>query len=273
MPDTTMLTSSGPVSQVLVTRPAREAQRWVAQLQARGFDAFALPLIDIGPMDDLRPIQEAWQHLGEYAAVMFVSANAVAQFFEAKVAIPSLEWCSEAINTRAWSTGPGTSAALQLAGLARTQIDAPGDDATQFDSEALWARVGAKVRPGQRVLIVRGGDATGQGTGRDWLADRLADAGGLVDRLIAYRRLAPVLSEAQRAQARRAATDGAVWVFSSSEAVGHLVRQFPAQGWNGARAVATHPRIAETVRRAGFGVVCESRPTLDAVVSSIKSLE
>ncbi|HPL79671.1 MAG TPA: uroporphyrinogen-III synthase, partial [Burkholderiaceae bacterium] len=35
--------------------------------------------------------------------------------------------------------------------------------------------------------------------------------------------------------------------------------------------VATHPRIAASARRAGFGVVCESRPTLEAVMSSIKS--
>jgi uroporphyrinogen-III synthase len=273
MPDTTMPCSSGSATRVLVTRPASEAQRWVAQLRARGFDALALPLIDIGCMEDLRPIRAAWHRLADYAAVMFVSANAVVHFFEQKEAVPSVKWHPSAIKTRAWSTGPGTSAAVQQAGLDPTQIDAPADDATQFDSEALWARVGAQVRSGQRVLIVRGGDASGQGNGRDWLADQLAGAGVRVDRLIAYRRLAPVLSGDQRELVQRAASDASVWVFSSSEAVAHLGREFPAQDWRHARAVATHPRIAETVRRTGFGVVCESRPTLDAVVSSIKSIE
>ncbi|MGE3348297.1 MAG: uroporphyrinogen-III synthase, partial [Ramlibacter sp.] len=38
-----------------------------------------------------------------------------------------------------------------------------------------------------------------------------------------------------------------------------------------ARAVATHPRIAQAAREAGFGVVCESRPALADVVASIES--
>ncbi len=263
----------GPVPRVVVTRPAREARRWVAQLQERGIDAVALPLIDIGPVDDRHPLQEAWRRLGEYAAVMFVSANAVEHFFKENEALPSVKWCYPAINTTAWATGPGTSQALLQAGLAHTQIDAPAEDARQFDSEALWARVCTQVQPGQRVLMVRGGDATGQGAGRDWLADQLAAAGARVERLIAYRRLPPAFAGDQQAWVRQAASDGSVWLFSSSEAVGHLAALCPAQDWSRARAVATHPRIAETARSVGFGVVCESRPTLDAVVSSIKSLE
>lgn len=268
-----MFSSRVPVPRVVVTRPAREARQWVAQLQSLGIDAVALPLIDIGPVNDLQPVQDAWRRLGEYVAVMFVSANAVVHFFEANKSQPSVKWHQPAIKTRAWATGPGTSRALLLAGLDRAQIDAPQDDASQFDSEALWTRAGSQVQPGQRVLIVRGGDASGLGAGRDWLSDQLAGAGVQVDRLVAYRRLTPSFTGGQRTLAQQAATDGSVWLFSSSEAVGHLVTQFPAQDWRGARAVATHPRIAETARGAGFGVVCESRPTLDAVVSSIKSLQ
>jgi uroporphyrinogen-III synthase len=47
----------------------------------------------------------------------------------------------------------------------------------------------------------------------------------------------------------------------------------PAQTWESARAVTTHPRIAKAARSAGFGVVWESRPTLDAVVASIESVQ
>ena len=66
-----------------------------------------------------------------------------------------------------------------------------------------------------------------------------------------------------------AATDGSVWLFSSSEAVGHL----PAADWSQARAVATHPRIAEAVRAAGWGVVVESRPALTDILASIESMQ
>jgi uroporphyrinogen-III synthase len=62
-----------------------------------------------------------------------------------------------------------------------------------------------------------------------------------------------------------------VWLFSSSEAVANLRALLPDQSWQQARAVATHPRIAQAARDAGFAVVCESRPALADVVASIES--
>ena len=43
--------------------------------------------------------------------------------------------------------------------------------------------------------------------------------------------------------------------------------------WRRARAVATHPRIAETLRAAGWGVVVESRPALQDVMAVVRSIE
>ena len=72
---------------------------------------------------------------------------------------------------------------------------------------------------------------------------------------------------------QQAAHDGAVWIFSSSEAIANLVSQCPHQSWRHARAVATHQRIAQAAREAGFAVVCESRPSLQDVMASIESLQ
>lgn len=257
---------------VLVTRPVREAERWVADLRLRGMDAVALPLMAIAPAAKLEPLHEAWRRLADYAAVMFVSGNAVTHFFAQCEPRILSQWRSGAIAARAWSPGPGTSEALRQAGLAAAQIDAPAADAGQFDSESLWACVGPQAQAGQRVLIVGGSDAEGRSAGRDWLAQQLAAAGVAVQQVVAYRRQPPALDAAQAALARRAATDGSVWLFSSSEAIGHLLRGLPAQDWSGARAVVTHPRIAQAARRAGFGVVCESRPALAEVAASIESL-
>ncbi|MFS2055745.1 uroporphyrinogen-III synthase, partial [Variovorax sp. CT11-76] len=46
----------------------------------------------------------------------------------------------------------------------------------------------------------------------------------------------------------------------------------PATDWRAARAIATHPRIAQAARGAGFGTVRESAPLLEALVASIESL-
>ncbi len=257
---------------VIVTRPPREAQRWVLDLSTLGLDARALPLIEVGPVDDPAELVQAWQHLAKFVGVMFVSGNAVAHFFASKPFVATEFSALSAINTRAWATGPGTVQALLRAGVAPQQLDAPSLDAGQFDSEALWQVVGAQVKPGDRVLIVRGGDSAGsaaQGTGRDWFANRVTQAGAGAEFVVAYQRRAPEFSAAERQLACNAASDGSVWLFSSTEAVGNLSAWLPGQSWAQARALATHPRIASAAKKAGFGVVCESRPTLADVVVAL----
>ena len=262
---------------VIVTRPQREAQRWVLDLSALGLDAVALPLIQVGPVDDPADLVQAWRHLAEYVGVMFVSGNAVEHFFASKPPLAPEFITQAAIKTRAWATGPGTARALLRAGVAPDRLDVPALDAGQFDSEALWQVVGAQVQAGDRVLIVRGEDAAGsgslgQGTGREWFANRVTQAGATADFVVAYQRYAPQFSTHEGELARQAATDGAVWLFSSTEAVANLSAWLPGQSWAHARAVATHPRIAAAAKKVGFGVVCESRPTLPDVVASIESM-
>jgi uroporphyrinogen-III synthase len=223
---------------VLVTRPAREAQRWVHELRLHGLSASALPLIEIGAPPDESAVQRAWARLEQFDAVMFVSGNAVDRFFALRP--PSLpSWRDQ---TRAWAPGPGTRDALLLAGVTPDLIDHPGEQAEQFDSQALWAVVAAQLGAGRKVLVVRGGDASGQGSGRDWLATQLAKGGVAVDTVVAYCRRRPYWTPAQLAMAQQGAGDGSVWLFSSSEAIGHLQALLPGQAWSQARAVATHPR-------------------------------
>lgn len=255
---------------VLVTRPEREAQSWVKSLRAAGLDAVQLPLIEIAAAANPLDIQLAWQKIGRYQAVMFVSGNAVEQFFALK---PS----ASEFGIRAWATGPGTARALMQAGVSASLIDTPQADAAQFDSETLWAQVADQVNVATRVLIVRGGDTGSEpeaaaGWGRNWLAQQIVASRGLVDFVVAYRRLAPTWTAAQTSLARTAATDGSVWLFSSSEGIANLDSGAPGLDWSAARAVVTHPRIAQSARELGFGVVCQSRPTLADVIASIESL-
>lgn len=261
---------------VLVTRPAPLAARWVGLLRARGLHAVALPLIEIAPALDLTTLELARRHLCDYRAWMFVSAAAVEHFFKpdwAKVPVSSTHSAIDLIaERRCWVTGPGTAAALQRAGVPADRIDAPRPDAMQFDSEALWAMVRTQVEPGTRVLLVRGGDASGRPSGRAWLSIEIAAAGGVCDTVVAYRRLAPAFGDAQRRIAKEGADASALWLFSSAEAVANLCRAMPAMSWRGARAIATHPRIAQAAREAGFGTVLLSQPALEALVASIESL-
>ena len=263
---------------VIVTRPTNEARQWVNAFSEGGFDAVALPLIGVLPPPDPAAVVAAWERLHTFDAVMFVSGNAVDHFFALKPS-PALEFADDgAIKPRAFVTGPGSLSALKRAQVDVSLIDMPDRDAGQFDSEALWAVVSHRVHAGYRVLVVRGAGSTapsdpgGNGDGRDWFADQVRAAGGIVEFVVSYQRRPPRLLASELAMVRDAAVDGSVWLFSSSEAIGNLVAVSPDQSWSRAKAVVTHPRIAQAARNAGFSVVCESRPTLAALMASIESI-
>ena len=253
---------------LLVTRPAAQASGWVQGLCERGLDAAALPLIGIAAAADSAAVAAAWSGLSEQRLAVFVSPNAVEQFFAMRPV--GATWPA---TTLAGSTGPGTSQALRSFGVPDAQLVAPPADAPQFDSEALWVQLAVQLAPQDwrdaGVLIVRGDG------GRDWLTDTMRSHGARVTHVAAYRRVAPAFTAAERVLLGEAlaAPRAHVWLFSSSEAVGVLVTQAaPGASWASARAIATHPRITESARAAGFGQVSLARPELDAVVACLQSL-
>lgn len=260
---------------MVVTRPRPEAERWAAQLGALGIAGCrVLPLIEIGAAPDAAALAAARAALGRFRAVMFVSPAAVGAWFgmETNAAAGQSQIAWTATETRAWATGPGTRQALWDAGVPPARVDAPAQDAGQFDSEALWAQVAHQVGPGHQVLIVRGGDGpSGAAAGRDWLAGALRDAGAGVVEVLAYLRQPPAWGEAEREVARLAAGDGSWWLLSSSQAVAHLQALLPGQAWAGARALATHPRIAAAAGAAGFGMVATVRPRPEDVAAFLQS--
>ena len=283
---------------VIVTRPLHDAAVWVAKLQQQGFKAQSLPLIAITAVSsaaDASALQAAQNSLHSYSACMFVSSNAVEHFFtpflESNRGIAKVLPSHTAPNNVAFdiprhirflAPGPGTGTALRAAGVPASQIDMPPPDAAQFDSEALWLVIGQRDWQGTKVLIVRGKNDSqadspngGAGTGRDWLIQQLLACGGTVDMVCSYQRGAPELSSDQVDAARAASQDGSIWLFSSSEAVANLVGQpgLKNVSWQGALAVATHPRIQAAARAAGWGVVQSSRPAIEDIVAALRSIE
>lgn len=249
--------------QVIVTRPLAQAAPWVETLRAHGHEAHAVPLIDIEPLADTKPLRDAWRRLTQFTLVMFVSANAVHHFFAQQP--DDADWPLSAL---AASTGPGTSAALQQAGLRGAMIVEPLHGAG-YDSEALWARLSHRNWAQARVLIVRGEE------GRDWLAEQFRQAGAEVLVCAAYRRVAPVHPPEVKAVLAHAVTHPAqtCWFFSSSEAIGHLLELVPTADWRSSRALVTHLRIAQAARSAGFGDVhlVDAQPM--SVVGTVRQIQ
>lgn len=276
---------------IVITRPAAQALAWQQALQLAGHPVVLLPCLSIHPAPDLPTLRAAWAQLGQWNALMFVSANAIEAFFAQRPA--DMQWPQGADAPRAWVPGPASAKALEAAAVPTHLIDAPDAQAEQFDSESLWEQVRSQVGGGFQLLVVRGGRAdalspvsppASPGIGREWLAGQVESAGGSVGWLLAYVRGMPAWTDAEYAQAARARDDGAIWLFSSSECVAHLqtlTQSAPvtwrdsagsAQSyWSGSVALATHPRIAKAARAAGFGTVHLTRPGLADVLASIES--
>lgn len=260
---------------LLVTRPREQALEWVQRLVTLGVTAQALPLLGIewvtGAPEPARARQACWA--GHYDAVMFVSPNAVSGFFRQAASEKLAPWPA---TTLAAAPGPGTAAALVAHGVPEAAIIQPPAHAAQFDSESLWPELSSMPWMGRRVLVVRG-----EG-GREWLIDRWREAGAAVHPVSVYRQAAPqpTPDEAHVLRQIVAQPEGAIWLFSSSQAVSHwpalLQRHQPGLDWAAfaarTRALATHPRIQAAAQVLGLNAVHLCRPDLQGVVASYNGL-
>lgn len=276
---------------LLLTRPAAQAEDWARRMAALGVVTVSLPLIDISPGEDRLSIDRAWTALPETDLAMFVSPNAVEHFFEGGSALdgassdrnrlsvdPSVGPRSWPARTWAATVGPGSARALAERGVPEARVVQPPTGSDSLDSEHLWPelqRVAGTDWTGRRVLLVRGDG------GREWLGDRLREAGAVVTAVSVYRRTCPQPTAGVRALLREAlaAPERHIWLFSSSEAIGHLdtLEQGTREGgnpadWGRVKALATHERIAARAQALGVGHVVLVRPDAEAVAAGFQML-
>ncbi|RDU96569.1 fused uroporphyrinogen-III synthase HemD/membrane protein HemX [Trinickia dinghuensis] len=278
----------------VLTRPAGQSLALAAALERDGIDVFDFPLIEIAAAADDGPLRAAFASIERYALAVFVSPNAIER---ALGAVPGFVWPT---TVPIGVVGPGSVAELARRGIASPthRVIAPagadasaaagegnhgtngtnGDAGTRFDSEALFAalseRLGLAALSGRPVLIVRGDG------GREWLADRLSEAGAQVEAVCAYRRRVPEPSADAWARLR-ALLRGAphAWLVTSSEGVRNLDALARAsldaaerEALLHAPLVAPHPRIAETARAAGFDTITASGPGDARILAALRAL-
>ncbi|WP_321814351.1 MULTISPECIES: fused uroporphyrinogen-III synthase HemD/membrane protein HemX [unclassified Paraburkholderia] len=265
---------------VVITRPAGQSDTLATQLAARGLKPLDFPLIAIAPVRDDAPLREALGALDRYALVVFVSPNAVDRAFDCYREISSI-W-PHALPVAV--VGPASVAALARHGVAApthrviSPAGAADEEPARFDSESLYAALektlGENAFAGQRVLIVRGDG------GREWLADRLREAGAEVEAVAAYRRIVPEPPIGAWASIHTL-LEGAphAWLVTSSEGVRNLdelAREHLTAGeiveLRHAHLVAPHPRIAETARSLGFDRITVSGAGDERIVDTLLGL-
>lgn len=286
---------TGVVFTGVLTRPAGQSADLAARLAGDGVATLEFPLIEIAPVEDDAPLRTALDALENYALVVFVSPNAIDRALERM----DRAWPS---SVPVGAVGPGSVAALARHGIAAPAyevVSPPGADGhksdnpmqgahgsaganeeggARFDSEALWAalvaKFGASGFEGRRVLIVRGDG------GREWLAERLREAGAQVEAVAGYRRAVPQPS-AEAWSRIRTLLAGAphAWLLTSSEGVRNLSELARAHLTEAERlalmhapCVVPHPRIAETARGLGFDRITSSGPGDERIAAALRSL-
>jgi uroporphyrinogen-III synthase len=254
----------------LVTRPGEAGQRLACALRDRGQSALWWPAFDLLAPADVEPLQAVLQQLAQFDLAVLVSPAAVR-------GLAALDLCGTwPVTTRIAAVGGGT---LQLArtllpGAEVARSIAPAVDTPQGGSEALWDALRREREPPRRALIVRAE------TGREWLGERLREAGCRVEYAGVYRRTVHVPSREQRA-ALAASQDGgdyAAAIVTSSEAVAALDRQFSetpgAKAWlRQGLALCSHPRIANALRTAGYALVRECEVSASGVLEAMDGAE
>jgi len=229
----------------LVTRPESAAGRLARALAADGAQVHRVPAIVIAPVDDTRSFERLRDRLGEVAAAVFTSVNAVEGFFgltpdAARHVLPAVP--------AVLAVGGATAEALRARGVAG--VVTPSG---RFDSEGLLAcpQLDTRRIAGRVVAVVKG-----EG-GRGLLQRELERRGAEVMAADVYRRRAPDRL-AERLERVRGSID--VVTVTSAEALRNLAAAAPwVAPWLSRRAVVTvSERVASVARTLNLSRVSVS---------------
>ncbi|MDX3895776.1 uroporphyrinogen-III synthase [Pusillimonas sp.] len=260
---------------IVLTRPQERNEPLARRLADRGFEPLAMPVLGISPLSGVKapPLP------ADHDLIVFVSGNAVSAYFQQLAAAGELPetWPS---GTLVAAVGAATAGAVARTGRVPADLVLHPGEADAQDSESLWKVLQPRLAPLRAALIVRGQN------GREWLGQRLEQAGLRVTRHAAYERCA-VDWPPQQVERLRAGLEAGREVICLLTSV-HGVRAFIdnaahhglLSACGGFHYVVIHPRIAGRLQSsldvpsdtAGRLAVTICAPRDDAILQAVTSL-
>jgi uroporphyrinogen-III synthase len=234
---------------ILVTRRPEQSARLARALREHGAEVVEVPLLELAPPLDPAPLEAALRSLGEYDWIAFTSANAVRAV---AAGAASAAW------PRVASVGPATSEVIrELRPGGAIDREPPLD----YRAEGLLAAFSEADVVGRRFLLPLSDRA------RDVLADGLLARGAHVDRVVAYRTVAP--AEAGPAVNWELSQGVDLVTFASPSAIDSFVTLAPDHV-AGTRVAVLGPVTAARAAESGLNVVAVAQPsTVEALVDAI----
>lgn len=235
---------------VVVTRPEDANGPLSARLRRNRALVLNLPTIEIGPPDDVRPLDVACSGIDRYDWVVFTSARAVQAMAARVSATPS---------ARIASVGPATTAAIEREGWS-VAVEGSGAGASGLASDLL-----DRLDATDRLLFPASAIAGLE------LTDALLASGCTIDRVVAYETRPRSATGAQPTRPPRA---DAV-TFTSPSAVDGWIRLFgsgPRPTLSSSRVVAIGGTTRERLDAFGVDAHTAAAATLDGVVDRLLEL-
>jgi uroporphyrinogen-III synthase len=250
--------TAGSRGNVLVTRPAGQADALCAAVEAAGYTAHNQPLLELHALAELPPSQrQLLLDLDRYQHVIFISGNAV------HFGMPCIEdyWPQVPVGLTWYAIGGATAALLHGFGI---EAVTPGAAMT---SEGLLAVPQLQTVLDQRILIIKG-----EG-GRATLREELLRRGATVDELACYRRACPDLPAGELAARLREWRINLAMI-SSGESLANLqtLLSWPeTTKFRHICVIVPSERVARLAQEAGFEQVVTAENASD--VAMLHALE
>jgi uroporphyrinogen III methyltransferase/synthase len=242
---------------IVITRPADEADRSASALEALGAEVLVAPTVEIRPLDDFGPLDDALGRLAEFDWLVFTSGNGVRHFFDR---LEALGRDLRAVGLlKLAAIGPATAEALARYRLKADLVP------ESFRSEALADALRDRVA-GRRVLLARAD------RGRVVLKDELER--------VAHVEQVPVYRNADAGSLPTAVIDriaaGSVdWITLTSPAIADRLHSLLPEAAHArvgreVRLASLSPVTSATIARLGWPVAVEANEyTWDGLVSAL----
>jgi uroporphyrinogen III methyltransferase/synthase len=250
---------------IIVTRPRGESARAAATLEALGAEVLLAPMVEIRPIDEPAPLDEAIERLANYQWLVFTSANGV-RFFMRRLHERGRDVRALG-NLKLAAIGPETAKALARFHLAADLVP------ESYRSEALAAALAGAGR-GHRILLARAD------RGRTLLKDELERVAN-VDQVPVYH-IADVASvpDAVLSRIRQRSVD---WITLTSSAITTRLHELLPQPDHDAvgkqiKLASLSPVTSETAVKLGWQVASEAidytwEGLVEALVAQVNSAE